>query len=287
MNSDNTINKQNNILMTQQSSSQFIEFFHATRSELLKLNLLKVPLRIAVINIVVLFCILGIYFQFSSRSDVQVDYSLERHKSIIEILSFFTHFIFLMIISVTICTQFGREFEWRTVHQFFIKGLSRTNLILSKFIAFSIIFILEYLLYSFLILGIFFLFSPASFTETFSSIPWIDQLAPLVGIPLTVAISIFSVTTKFSATSALVQNVLYFILFEGVFRGILSGIQMIEKIEWLDQLREFFPYKSYLSISNESPDNWKFMIAVIAATLVLLGIAVVRMNRKEPALINT
>jgi ABC-type transport system involved in multi-copper enzyme maturation permease subunit len=260
-------------------------FFPIWKSEILKFILLKVHTRVFFLNSVILFLMIGTYLKFSTQSGV--DYSMEVHTGILKAHLFYTRFIYLFILSTTICTNFGKEFEWRTIHQFLIKGLTSKNMILTKFFAYWILFVVEYFLYTSLILIGYFLFSPVSFAESIAVVSWMEILSAPVGIGMAVGISILAVSITFSSSQAMIFNFLYFIIVEMVFRGILSLVNMISKSPVLTTILEYFPYQSYLAIQSETPDVVFYFFTSIAYTIGSVALSYAFLRRKEFALVNT
>lgn len=260
-------------------------FLPIWRSEILKFILLKVHTRVLFLNSVILFLMIATYLQFSTQSGEA--YSMEVHTGLLKIHLFYTRFIFLFILSTTICTNFGKEFEWRTIHQFLIKGLTSKNMILTKFFAYWILFIAEYLIYTIVLLLGYLLFSPVSFAESIAVVSWMEILSAPIGIGMAVGLSILAVSITFSSSQAMIFNFLYFIIIELVLRGILSLVNMISKSPSLTTVLEYFPYQSYLAIQSETPDvAFNFLIS-IAYTIGFVALSYFYLRRKEFALVNT
>lgn len=262
----------------------FSQLIPALRSELLKLYLLKIPVRVLFINFLALAFMISTSLKFSSSQAGA--YSMETHKSIMSIHLFFSKFVLLFIISVTICSNFGKEFEWKTIHQFLIKGLNASNMLLSKIIAYWILFLVQYILYTLVILLGYFLFSPDNMRDTFYSISWLELSVVPLGLLLSVSISVLAVAVSFSSSRALVFNFLYYVGFELIFRGFLSLIHMISPTPILDQATQYFPYKSYVSISSENPDMLFLVLATIASSIVFISLSLSILRKKEFALVN-
>ncbi|MCC5813652.1 MAG: hypothetical protein JJT78_02775 [Leptospira sp.] len=257
----------------------------ALRSELLKIYFLKIPHRIFFINILILAFLVSTSLKFSSSQ--AGSYSMETHKSILNIHLFFSRFVFLFITSVTICSNFGKEFEWKTIHQFLIKGLNSSNMILSKVISYWIVFVAEYLAYTLLVLLGYFLFSPENMRDTFYSVSWLEVLVVPLGIFLSVSISVLAVSLSFSSSRALIFNFLYFMIVELVLRGFLSLVHMISPNPVLDKATDYFPYKSYVAISGENPDVLFFILSAFAFSVIFIATSLAVLRKKEFALINT
>lgn len=259
--------------------------FAALKAELVKFYFHKMHIRILFINSLILFLLIGLGLQFSGSSDG--GYSMKEHSGILTIHLTYSKIIYFFVITISICSHFGKEFEWKAIHQFVIKGMNSSTMILSKTLAYFLHFFSQYVIFTLVILLGFFLFSPVSGRETFYAVSWIEILAVPLGIFLAVSVSILAVSLTFSSNQSLVFAFLYYVLFEMVFRGILSLINSLSPRDYLDTIITYFPYNTYSSINTETPDLHIYILLNVLYIGIFIGLSMGILNKKEFALVNT
>jgi hypothetical protein len=251
------------------------DILSAIRSEIKKVIYLGIPTRIFLWNsiLVTLFLLLNYLFSQNSTEENGTEFIWNAH-------SFYSQIIFVLVIFFQICSQFGKEFEWRTMHQFFIKGLTPSALITSKFLVYFTLYSLQFTIYTGFCLGLHFFFQ----TSGEEIIPWTKIGYTYIGVGILVGFSLFFVSLFWSGTSAVIAMSVYLFGFELIGGAIWDFLFKIYPDSGILSLKlVLFPYGSYLELSAGDPslDPLPKFFLIFGWMLVLILGSYFRVRQKE------
>lgn len=261
-------------------------YLNAYRSEILKIRFMQWAVVLFFLGLALIF-LSFLFYTLVLKFFTDSAYSLENHNTLMGIHSFYFRFAFILGTSIFVSYQFGKEFEWRTMHQFMIKGLRAEVMIPAKYLANLTLLFAQYIVLTFLTIIIYLFFSPESFADTFAAIEWIEILILPLGFNLALSISVFSVSMTFSSSTGLILNLMYFLVIEGVLKIIFYAVASILKNPELGKVGAYLPFTLFLNLNADSDQFFIHCALVVVYTLTFLMLSVFRLRTKEMALVRT
>lgn len=255
----------------------------AVEAEWEKLRTQKVVERLFLANVLILVLFVALYNQFTGADNAV---GLEEYAAVWGVHLFFSKFVYIFILSGLVCTQFGNEFDWRILHQFFIRGLTSESMLASKFLVYGSLLVGQYLVLTIIFMLGFFLFSPESIPDTLGVIPWVEVTAVPLGILMAMNVSILAVSLRTSASRAMVANFLYYVVVELFLRGVVLLVVSSGSDSRWEFLAQYFPFQTYLAIGKDTaglPVYYGLSLVYIGV-FWLIGYAILR--KKEYGLLN-
>jgi ABC-type transport system involved in multi-copper enzyme maturation permease subunit len=252
--------------------------------ELQKLRFLNLHILMLALVVGVLIVILAFY-GYSSNSLGQRSGG-QMHWKVWPILIFYCNHIAPIFILMLIAYQIGREFDWRTIHQMYLKGQTAQQYVLSKLIVYAALSAITFI--ALVLVCQVALFIIPSGESTQWDVLTMQLLSGFVYMLFSVIVAVFMGIVFNSPVLAMILSLLYWLIFEALLVNVIMYLADALKSYNISLTLKFTPLQVIKQLADGSIESLDLVIAaacVIAYSTLLIYLSVRLLKRKELALI--